>query len=49
MPAVIFTEIDFYGLDQHYLRKLFVGMTPVRLKLALAMSDLAAATLLEKM
>ncbi|MCS6766253.1 MAG: ATP-binding domain-containing protein [Candidatus Protistobacter heckmanni] len=41
-PAVVLTEIDFEALDERALRKLFVGMTRSRLKLALVTSSRAA-------
>ncbi len=44
-PAVIFTEIDFAGLDEKSFRKLFVGMTRARLKLVMVISERAARQL----
>ena len=48
-PALIFTEIDFEGMTELVLRKLFVGMTRARLKLVLVMSDRASLQLLDRM
>ncbi len=48
-PAVIFTEIDFDTLDDKSLRKLFVGMTRARMRLALVISERAAAFLSDRL
>jgi hypothetical protein len=48
-PAVILTEIDIESLDEKSFRKLFVGMTRARLKLALVMSDRSASQLIDKL
>ena len=48
-PAVIFTEIDFDGLDELTYRKLFVGLTRARLKLVLVISERAAELLLGRL
>ncbi|MGZ3181950.1 MAG: ATP-binding domain-containing protein [Telluria sp.] len=46
-PAVILAEVDFVQFDERTWRKLFVGMTRAKLKLALVMSASAAEVLLE--
>jgi hypothetical protein len=49
VPAVVFAEIDFDTLDEHAIRKLFVGATRATLKLVLIASEPAAALLREKL
>lgn len=47
-PCIIFTEIDFVGLDDVSLRKLFVGMTRATMKLVMVVSERAAEAMLER-
>ena len=48
-PCIVFTEIDFEGLDETALRKLFVGMTRATMKLVLVMSERAASAMLDRL
>ena len=45
-PCIILTEIDFEGLDEITIRKLFVGATRATMKLVMVMSDRSASQLL---
>lgn len=47
-PCIVFTEIDFDGLDETALKKLFVGMTRATMKLVMVISEQAARALLER-
>lgn len=48
-PCVIFTEVDFEELDDHTVRKLFVGMTRASMKLILVVSERAATQLIGRL
>ena len=45
-PCVILTEIDFEAMDERVMRRLYVAATRASMKLALVMSERAAARLL---